>query len=62
MRSSFELSDIIRTLCDDPVSEDDDDPGGLGVFYADVIALLKQMCEKNALDAEFYAGSMPKID
>ncbi len=61
LKSSFELSDIIRTLCKKPVKKDERGRGGLGVSYSDVIALLKQMCEKGAVKAEFWAGPLPKI-
>jgi len=61
LKSSFEIGDIIRTLCDEPTKEGDKGRGGLGVSYADVAALLKQMCDKGAVRAEFRAGPMPKI-
>lgn len=61
LRSSFVLSDIIRTLCEKPKTEDEPGRGGLGVPYADVIALLKLMCDKGAVKAKFWAGSLPKI-
>jgi len=58
---SFELGDIIRTLCDEPIGEGEKGHGGLGVSYADAAVLLKQMCDKGAVRAEFRAGPMPKI-
>jgi hypothetical protein len=61
MTSSFELSDIIRKLCTEPATKGENGRGGLGVPYADMIALLKQLCDKGAVDAEFRAGPMPKI-
>jgi len=61
LRSSFILSDIIRTLCEKPKVEGKPGRGGLGVPYADVIALLKLMCDKGAVKAEFWAGTLPKI-
>ena len=61
LKSSFELSDIIRTLCEMPTEEGKPGQGGLGVPYADVIALLKRMCDKGAVKAEFWAGALPKI-
>lgn len=60
-RSSFKLNDVIKALCEEPPKEGDS-TGGLGVSYADVIVLLKQMCDKGAVDAEFRAGPPPKID
>ncbi|MBA7642054.1 hypothetical protein ES703_49740 [subsurface metagenome] len=61
LKSSFELGDIIRTLCEKPLKKGERGRGGLGVTYADVIALLKRMCDKGAVKAEFWAGPLPKI-
>jgi len=61
-RSSFKLDDIIKALCEEPPKEGGGTTGGLGVPYADVIAFLKQMSDKGAVDAEFHAGPPPKID
>lgn len=61
MRCSFELSDIIRTLCEKPKAEGEPGRGGLSVPYADVIAFLKLMCDKGAVKAEFWVGALPKI-
>jgi hypothetical protein len=61
VESSFDLSDIIRKLCMEPAIEGDKSRGGLGVSYADMIALLQQMCDKGAINAEFRVGPMPKI-
>lgn len=61
LKSSFEVGDIIRTLCEKPLKEGERGRGGLGVTYTDVIALLKQMCDKGAVKAEFWAGPLPKI-
>ena len=61
LKSSFEVGDIIRTLCAKPLKKGERGRGGLGVTYADVIALLKRMCDKGAVKAEFWAGPLPKI-
>jgi len=61
LKSSFELGDIIRTLCEEPLKKTDQGHRGLNVSYADMIALLKQMCDKDAVQAEFRAGPLPKI-
>lgn len=61
LRSSFDLADVIRTLCDEPLGKDEEAPRGLGVSYADVMALLKQMCDRHAIQAEFHPGPLPKI-
>jgi flagellar basal body P-ring protein FlgI len=62
LKSSFELGDIIQTLCEEPLKKTKEGPRGLNVSYAEVIALLKQMCDKGAVEAEFWAGPLPKID
>lgn len=62
-RSSFELADIIRKLCEEPArSSEETRRGGLGVSYAEMIALLKQLSDKGAVRAQFLAGPLPKID
>ena len=61
LKSTFSLSDIIQTLCEEPKAKAGQRHGGLGVSYSETIALLKQMSEKGAVSAEFRAGSLPKI-
>ena len=61
LKSTFELGDIIRTLCEEPLKKTKQGQPGLGVSYADMIALLKQMCDKGAVQAEFRAGPLPEI-
>jgi hypothetical protein len=60
-KSSFELGDMIKMLCEEPLKEGQKGCG-LGVSYADAVVLLKLMCDKGAVDAEFHAGPLPKID
>jgi hypothetical protein len=62
LNTTFDLSDIIRTLCEEPPTEDDKGRGGLGVSYTEATVLLKRMCDKGAVDAEFHTGDLPKID
>ena len=62
LKSSFELSDIIETLCEDPLRKSDQGRHGLGVSYAELIGLLKQMSDTGAIQAEFRVGPLPKID
>jgi len=62
LRSTFELGNIIETLCEEPAKKHSQKPGGLGVSYAEALALIKQMLDKGALEAEFRAGPLPKID
>ena len=61
LESSFELVDIILKLCEEPLKKDKQARHGLGVSYAEMIAFLKQMCDKGAVDAQFRAGPLPKI-
>ena len=58
LKSSFDLTDIIRTLCESP--ENKEHPG-LAVSYSDMVAILSQMHEKGAIDSQFRVGSMPEI-
>jgi hypothetical protein len=62
LKSSFELGDIIQTLCEEPLKKTKEERRGLNVSYSEAIALLKQMCDKGAVDAQFQAGPPPKID
>jgi hypothetical protein len=61
MKSSFELADIIRTLCEEPTEKSEEARRGLGVSYDEMIRLLKQMCDRGAVKADFRAGPLPKI-
>ncbi|MGD2095533.1 MAG: hypothetical protein PVH77_11050, partial [Phycisphaerales bacterium] len=61
LKSSYELDDIIKTLCETPATSSGQEREGLGVSYTDVISLLKRMCDKGAVKAEFLAGPLPKI-
>ncbi len=61
LRSSFELSNIILTLCGEPLKKNEEDHVGLGISYATTIALLKRMCDKDFIDAEFWAGPLPNF-
>jgi hypothetical protein len=61
LKSSFELGDIIQTLCEEPTRRTEQGRVGLNVSYAEAIALLKQMSDKGAVEAEFRAGPLPKI-
>jgi hypothetical protein len=61
LNSTFDLRDIIRTLCDAPSTGDDKGRGGLGVSYSEAVVLLKRMCDKGAIGAAFHTGDLPKI-
>jgi hypothetical protein len=60
LKSSFKLADVIRTMGEAiPVEGKPSLYPGLGISYSDVIAILKLMCNNNAVKAEFRAGPMP---
>jgi hypothetical protein len=61
LKSSLDLADVIRVLCEEPAAKDEQGRGGLGVSYSQMTALLKQMSDKGAIRAEFRAGPLPKI-
>jgi flagellar basal body P-ring protein FlgI len=61
LQSSFELGDIIRTLAESPVKKPNSRQLGLGVTYAEIISILKQMSQAGAIEADFQAGGLPKI-
>ncbi len=62
LRSSLDLGDIIETLCEEPVKGSEQGRIGLGVSYTEMIALLKQMHEKGAVEVKFEAGPLPNIE
>ncbi len=62
IKCTYELGNIIQSLSELPPERDQEQTGGLGVSYSDLIALLKQMCDKSVIDAQFHAGPLPKID
>jgi len=63
LRSSFDVADIIGRLGEEPVlGKDSAYKPGLGIPYADVIAILKKLCDKGGIEAEFRAGPLPKIE
>jgi len=61
LKSSFSVADIIQTLCEEALKKGKMEHRGLGVSYSDTIALLKDMCDKGAVQAEFRAGRLPRI-
>ncbi len=61
LKSSLELGDIIETLCGEPAPKKKAERRGLGVPYYEAIAILQQMCEKGAIQAQFHAGPLPEI-
>jgi hypothetical protein len=65
LKSSFELGDIIATLCEESVKISPQNQSGLNISYGEMIFLLKQMVEKGAIkdeNVQFKAGPMPEIE
>ena len=64
VETSYKLSDIIKTLCEEPIINNTgkDSAGGLNFSYSDIISLLEIMHEKKAFKGEFVVGEMPQID
>lgn len=57
IKSSFELSILIQTLGEMPeISNNSGLRPGLAVAYADILPLLKKMCDQDAIKAKFIAG------
>ena len=62
VKSSLEVGDIIRALCEEPAAEEGTvRRGGLAVPYSDMAAILQKMCQKNIIKAHFHTGAGPKI-
>jgi len=62
VKSGRDLTDLIRILGTEPATTAEGQLRGLGVSYAETIALLEQLSAKGAVDAEFWAGPLAKID
>ncbi|MDD5010611.1 MAG: flagellar basal body P-ring protein FlgI [Phycisphaerae bacterium] len=63
LKCSMMLADVIRILGETPTTEDKEKRRlGLGASYSDIVALLKKMADKGAVDADFIAGSLGRTD
>lgn len=62
IKCSYRLDSIIQALCEQPPERGQESRMGLGVSYCDLIALLEQMCDKGAVEAQFHAGPLPNFD
>lgn len=62
VKSGRDLTDLVRILGTEPAATAEGQSRGLGVSYAETIALLEQLSAKGAVDAEFWAGPLAKID
>jgi hypothetical protein len=61
IRAGMDLSDLVRKLGTEPAKTPSAQLTGLGIAYAEIIALLEQMVGKDAVEAQFQAGPLPKI-
>jgi len=61
LKSSLDLSDVILSLCKEPQTPPQRGGPGLGVSYSALVGLLKQLVDSGAVEADFYAGPLPKI-
>ena len=60
LRSSLDLADVIETLCREPLTPTAQGGPGLGVPYSTLVGLISKMVDSGAVQAEFYAGPLPK--
>ncbi|PKL44975.1 MAG: hypothetical protein CVV39_08130 [Planctomycetes bacterium HGW-Planctomycetes-1] len=62
LKCSMMLADVIRILGETPTTEDKEKRQlGLGASYSDIVALLKKMADKGAVDADFVASQLPLV-
>ena len=61
LKTSFRLADVIKTLGDEPKPENEKQRPGLGVSYSEIVGLLKKMCEKGAVKAQFIPGPLTPL-
>jgi hypothetical protein len=61
IRSRPDVGEIVRTLGAEPATGSSGPLQSLGIPYSQVVALLEQMCAKDAVAAQFWAGPLPKI-
>jgi hypothetical protein len=60
LKSSLNIADIIEKLCREPLTPTAQGGPGLGVSYSTLAGLLNRMVESGAVQAEFYAGPLPR--
>lgn len=61
IKTGFDVGDIVRALGTEATATSGGRLQGLGVSYAEIIAILEQLSAKGAVNAEFLAGPLPKI-
>ena len=63
IKSTFKVSDVIRTLCADPdVGSNVRKRPGLGASYGVTATILEHMCKIGAISANFKSGPLPQIE
>jgi len=61
VETGFGVEEIVRTLGGEFSPNKEGAVSGLGVCYADVATLAQQLVAKDAVEAEFWAGPLPKL-
>ncbi len=61
IRTGFDVGSIVRALGAEAAADSTGQLQGLGVSYAEIIAVLEQLSAKGAVNAEFWPGPLPKI-
>jgi len=59
VKCSRKLQDIIRVLCQKPGLGGS--PGGFGLSYAEVLALIQQLSDQGIIPAKLWAGPLPQF-
>jgi hypothetical protein len=57
-----DVADVVRALGGEPSQATTGPLQHLGVPYSQVVAILEQMCAKDAVAAQFWPGPLPKIE
>ena len=60
LKCGNDLASVIQVLGNSPVRKGTGRLG-LGISYADIIALVKKMVDNGGVEGQFYAGDMPQI-
>jgi hypothetical protein len=62
-KSSFDVADMINRMCESAVVQKDSGVRpGLEIPYSDALDVLKKMCQSGAIEAEFRAGPLTKVE
>lgn len=61
IRTDFEVGSLVRALGTEATATSGGQLQGLGVSYAQIVAILERMSAKGIVDAEFWVGPLPEI-